>query len=142
MVLARIYEDGQSLDFVGCSFSSQKSSFITADLQAGRYVVLIECYWQHSSAKIVVVGATGPSMPGIKRERLNGEEFRKLEYFIWREFASHHKQFKGGREVRLDDEMSRVSLRCEQADLLQQYGLLLNRWSLVKGKSCVKRGFY
>ena len=125
--------------YVDCKMSSERNIFCSEDLQAGRYVALIEMYWSSADACEFVVSSYGVGPVGFRKVAYNVPLFNKAEYYIWKDFcrSQYSSQFQQtgsvqvGQGVRLDT--YQVSS--------QRFGLTLIKYQNTDPRKSVEMSF-
>ena len=137
ITIGRLIKGG--IDYVDCKMTEERNIFCGEDLRAGKYVVLIEMYWESDHHSEFVLSAYGTGVVGFKKIAYNAPLFRRAEYFIWKDFCytEHASDFK---RTKLANLSPKTVLEVSQF-MSKRFGVSLTKYSNSSRRGCLEMSF-
>lgn len=90
--------------FIDCQLSPSRNICINQNFHPGNYLILVEAYWTENRPKKFTISCSGPGLVSIEQFGSNSSQFKRAEYFIWRNFAINHpERFQKAKSIALNN---------------------------------------
>ena len=122
VILARVFEDGKTVEHKACTLKSSKTISLEGELSPGKYALLLEIYWTQRESRIICINSQGPQMVGITRVHLSLNDFKQLMYQSLRDFVVACPKFVLQKEITVSDDINTVKIKDEHLDLSREIG--------------------
>lgn len=125
-----------NVEFVDCVLTPDRNIFCEENIQPGKYVALIEFYWEDNFTRQFTFSVYGPEMAGIKKMVANDNLFQSTEYLIWKNFAktrSNKFQDEGKFPISRGFELSKSGYQS------QNYAVSITKWKNHSGQGTVEQ---
>lgn len=125
---------GDQIEFVDCVMSSTRNIFVKEKIGPGKYVALIEAYWENNLTREFVFSIYGSSETGLENVGQDDATFKAAEYQIWKSHAQKnanlYKPSKGGNQ-----QLQQSSFQDDEA------GISINKWSNTSRSDALNYSF-